>query len=111
MPRIRFTGTPKLPRDMAHLGYVLGTEVDLTDDQANRWLRRGVAEIIPDRQPEPAPRRYTPRPDEPTAGAGPTGSTGDTGATGSAAAPIRQPASTTLTPPSGPVSTARPSGA
>ena len=45
--RIRFTSTPKLPRDLAHLGYAAGVEVDLSDDQAARWLRRGVAEVVP----------------------------------------------------------------
>jgi len=50
MPRIRFTADPKLPRDLAHLGYVKGMEVDLSEDQAARWLRRGVAEVI---APEP----------------------------------------------------------
>lgn len=46
MTRIRFTADPKLPDDLAHLGYRRGTEIDLSDDQANRWLRRGVAEVI-----------------------------------------------------------------
>lgn len=46
MPRIRFTVTPKLPRDLQHLGYEAGTEVDLSDDQAGRWLRRGVAVVV-----------------------------------------------------------------
>lgn len=46
--RIRFIVTPKLPRDLAHLGYVLGTEVDVREDEANKWLNRGVAEAIPD---------------------------------------------------------------
>lgn len=48
MPRIRFTADPKLPADLAHLAYRKGTEADLSDDQANRWLRRGVATIIPE---------------------------------------------------------------
>lgn len=48
MPRIRFTADPKLPRDLADLGYRNGVEVDLSDDQANRWLRRGVAVVMPD---------------------------------------------------------------
>lgn len=46
MPRIRFTVDPKLPRDLAHLDYKKGQEVDLPDDQANRWLRRGVAVVV-----------------------------------------------------------------
>lgn len=48
MPLIRFTAAPKLPRDLTHLGYTQGTEVELTDDQAARWLRRGVAEVVSD---------------------------------------------------------------
>ncbi len=51
MPRIRFTATPKLPRDLKHLGYEKGMEVDLPDDQVNRWLRRGVADVIADAKP------------------------------------------------------------
>lgn len=47
MPRIRFTADPKLPRDWAHLGFRKGDETDLSDDQANRWLRRGVAVVVP----------------------------------------------------------------
>lgn len=62
MPRIRFTATPKLPRDMAHLGYHEGTEVDLSEDQANRWLRRGVATVI---EPEPQRGRFTASPPSP----------------------------------------------
>ena len=48
MPRIRFTVDPKLPRDWAHLGFRKGDEVDLSEDQANRWLRRGVAVTVPE---------------------------------------------------------------
>lgn len=47
MPRIRFTADPKLPRDLVHLGYRKDAEVDLPDDAANRWLRRGVAVVVP----------------------------------------------------------------
>lgn len=54
MPRIRFTADPKLPRDLAHLGYVKGMEVDLSEDQAGRWLRRGVADVVPAVESEPA---------------------------------------------------------
>jgi len=47
MPRIRFTANPKLPRDMLHLGYKVGTEVELTVDQCERWIRRKVAVYVP----------------------------------------------------------------
>lgn len=47
MPRIRFTSDPKLPRDLAHLGYKKGDEVELSDNAAERWLRRGVAVVMP----------------------------------------------------------------
>ena len=58
MPRIRFTADPKLPRDLKHLGYRKDTEVDLSQDQADRWLRRGVAVVIPDAPVQrPAPRQ------------------------------------------------------
>lgn len=61
MPRIRFTATPKLPRDLAHLGYAAGTEVDLSEDQAGRWLRRGVAVVIPPPPPvAPSPAAAPP---------------------------------------------------
>lgn len=63
MPRIRFTANPKLPRDLAHLDYRQGTEVDLPSDQADRWLRRGVAEIVPDAKPEPEPAASEPMPE------------------------------------------------
>lgn len=56
MPRIRFIADPKLPRDLAHLGYVKGMEVELSEDQAGRWLRRGVADVVPaavEAEPEP----------------------------------------------------------
>jgi hypothetical protein len=75
MPRIRFTTDPKLPRDLAHLGYVTGTEIDLSEDQAGRWLRRGVAEVVPlvavvaEVEPEP------PAPETPNAPEFPTAST------------------------------------
>lgn len=46
MMRIRFIADPVLPRDLIHLGFRAGMEVDLSDDQAGRWVRRGVAEII-----------------------------------------------------------------
>lgn len=54
MPRIRFTHEPKLPRDLAHLGYCKDMEVDLSDDQADRWLRRGVAVVVLDAKPAKA---------------------------------------------------------
>lgn len=43
MPRILFTFDPKLPRDWAHLAYRKGTEIELSVDQCERWIRRGVA--------------------------------------------------------------------
>lgn len=69
MPRIRFTHEPKLPRDLAHLGYCKDMEVDLSDDHADRWLRRGVAVIVPDAKPavvapEPEPPVVVPEPAE-----------------------------------------------
>lgn len=46
MPLVRFTSDPKLPRDFAHKGYKKGQQIDMTQDEADRWLRRGVAEIV-----------------------------------------------------------------
>lgn len=46
--RIRFTKDPKLPRDWANLPYRAGVEVDLSPDQAERWIRRDCAVEIPD---------------------------------------------------------------
>ena len=76
MPRIRFTADPKLPRDIAHLGYEKGQEVDLSTDQAERWLRRGVAVAVQDQSelalqpdlphaddPRPEPEQPEPEPD------------------------------------------------
>lgn len=54
MPRVLFTADPKLPSDIAHLGYRKGMEVDLSEDAANRWLRRGVATIIASASPAPS---------------------------------------------------------
>lgn len=48
MPRIRFTADPKLPRDWADRPYRKDTEHDMSDDEAGRWIRRGVAEIVAD---------------------------------------------------------------
>lgn len=53
--RIRFTSDPKLPRDWAHLSYRAGVEVDLSPDQAERWIRRNCAEEVREQAPTPAP--------------------------------------------------------
>lgn len=55
MPLVIFTATPKLPRDWAHLPYVAGYKTEMTADQAERWLRRGVARIVAEPQPAPEP--------------------------------------------------------
>ena len=44
MPKIKFTATPELPRDIAHLGYKKDDVVDMLDASCRRWIRRGVAE-------------------------------------------------------------------
>jgi len=46
MPRVLFTATPKLPSDLAHLPYVAGYSCDMTEDQAQRWVRRNVARLV-----------------------------------------------------------------
>lgn len=43
MPKIIFTATPELPRDIKHLGYKQGDVVMLSPDGCERWIRRGVA--------------------------------------------------------------------
>lgn len=60
--RIKFTSDPKLPRDIAHLGYRKDLEVELSIDQAERWLRRGVAVVVPvdAATPEPGPEEFPP---------------------------------------------------
>jgi hypothetical protein len=63
MPRIRFTVDPKLPRDWADKPYRKGTEHDVSADEADRWLRRGVAEIVADR-PESTIEETGPEPVE-----------------------------------------------
>ena len=58
MPTILFTADPKLPRDLAHLGYRAGMTVDLPADQCERWIRRGVARHAAEAaaaKPEPQP--------------------------------------------------------
>jgi hypothetical protein len=79
MPRIRFTADPKLPRDLAHLEYRKDQEVDLPDDQADRWLRRGVAVVIPDEPEKPAQRAAPKVAETQSAGETSNGATGTTG--------------------------------
>lgn len=52
MPRIQFTVDPKLPRDWQNLPFVKGYVANLSDDQAQRWVNRGVAVYVGG---EPAP--------------------------------------------------------
>lgn len=53
MPLVIFTANPKLPRDMAHLPYVAGYSAEMSADQADRWVRRGVARIVASVIPSP----------------------------------------------------------
>jgi hypothetical protein len=46
MPTIRFTATPELPFDIAHLGYKAGDVLEMNDASARRWVRRGVAVYV-----------------------------------------------------------------
>ena len=46
MPKVKFVQEPKVPRDFAHKGYKKGWEGEMSLDEANRWLRRGVVEIV-----------------------------------------------------------------
>lgn len=48
MPNIRFTFSPKIPSDMVDVWgkYVQGSVHEVTNVEADRWLRRGVAEVI-----------------------------------------------------------------
>lgn len=45
MPKIIFTATPELPRDIAYLDYKKGDVVMLAPDSCRRWIQRGVAEF------------------------------------------------------------------
>lgn len=47
MPEIKFTVTPELPSDIAYLAYKAGDVVDLPEASARRWIRRGVAVLLP----------------------------------------------------------------
>lgn len=48
MPKIKFTVTPTLPHDIAHLAYAAGQEVEFERaDSAARWVNRGVAVYVP----------------------------------------------------------------
>lgn len=51
MPRVRFTAEPKLPADWAAKPYRQGWEGEMSEDEAGRWVRRGVAEILPVAEP------------------------------------------------------------
>lgn len=46
MPTIKFTATPELPFDIAHLGYKAGDVLEMNDASARRWVRRGVAVYV-----------------------------------------------------------------
>ncbi len=46
MPTIVFIADPKLPTDLAHLGYKKGQTHELSVDQCERWVRRGVARYV-----------------------------------------------------------------
>ncbi len=46
MPNVRFIADPKLPRDWADKPYRAGHEAAMSDDEANRWIRRGVAIVV-----------------------------------------------------------------
>lgn len=48
MPTIKFTATPELPFDIAHLGYKAGDVLEMNDASARRWVRRGVAVYLPE---------------------------------------------------------------
>jgi hypothetical protein len=54
MPQIRFTADPIIPDDMVKVWdkYVRGTVHNVSAHEAERWLRRGVAEVISDRVSE-----------------------------------------------------------
>ena len=47
MPIVRFTATPVLPADMKDRPYKEGYECEMSVESANRWVRRGVAMIVP----------------------------------------------------------------
>jgi hypothetical protein len=48
MPKIHFLETPKIPRDMVDEweGYVKDSVHDVSVSESERWLSRGVAEIV-----------------------------------------------------------------
>ena len=48
MPLVRFTDHPRLPFDWQDKAksWFKAAEVEMTEDQAQRWIRRGCAEII-----------------------------------------------------------------
>lgn len=52
MPRIHFTSSPKIPRDKVNEwgDYKIGSVHNISDNEAERWLRRGVAEIVSPRR-------------------------------------------------------------
>ena len=48
MPKIRFISSPKIPNDKVNewAKYVKGSVHDVSSDEAERWLRRGVVEVL-----------------------------------------------------------------
>jgi hypothetical protein len=69
MPKIRFTADPKLPRDLKHLAFKKDQIVELAQDQCDRWIRRGVADMVPaDTKPGKAAAAPPPPPPPPAGG-------------------------------------------
>ena len=52
MPKVHFLGDVKIPRDMVDewADYKAGTIHDMSENEAERWLRRGGCEILTTRQ-------------------------------------------------------------
>ncbi len=52
MPQIRFTKAPSVPRDKVNefAKYIVDSVHNVSSDTAERWIRRGVAEIVTNRQ-------------------------------------------------------------
>lgn len=69
MPKVIFTADPKLPHDWRHLPYRKGSVVDLSPDQCERWIRRGVARYLPPGGVAPAVIAAAPPAPEPGAAA------------------------------------------
>lgn len=101
MPKVQFTET-RTRRDSEGKTFHAGEVYDLPRDQADRWVRRNVAVILPDDAPAPVATTVTEAGSKPVPGAA---GTPDQEASSPASTPAQAPATPaipTVPPPTSP---------